>query len=181
MRKATLIIFFMTILCFYHTASRGDALTEGKRRAKNEDKAILVYFFSKYCPYCKQMERDVLKDKKIISLLNKDVVYTTIDVDKRTDTANTYGVWGFPTTLLLESTGKRIAQIPGYIGKDDFKMILSYLKGKHYKTMGLGEFLEAANAGRKTQQPRYRSRAIYTMPDNHTRVSRGRLDRQIAG
>ena len=136
-------------------------MTDGKKRAKNEDKPMVVYFFSKDCPYCKQMERDVLKDKEIANSLNKDVVYTTIDVDKRTDIANAYGVWGFPTTLLLESTGKRIAQIPGYIGKNDFKMILSYLKGKHYKTMGLGEFLEEASAGRKTQRPRHCCHVIY--------------------
>jgi thioredoxin-related protein len=91
------------------------------------------------------MDHDVFGDKGIGDTLKKDVVYLRIDVDKSPGAARTCGVWAYPTTLLLESTGKRITQIPGYVSKSDFRKILSYLKGKRYKTMGLGDFLGAGD------------------------------------
>lgn len=88
------------------------------------------------------MDRDVLNDKEINPILKKDVVYVRIDVDKKTELASLYAIRGYPTIALLEPSGKRIAQVPGYIPKKDFNKILSFLKGKHYKTMTLREFLK---------------------------------------
>lgn len=89
------------------------------------------------------MDRDVLNDKEINPVLKKDLVYVRIDVDKKRDIAALYNIRGYPTIALIESSGKRIAQVPGYIPKEDFKKILSFLKGKHYKTMTLREFLKS--------------------------------------
>ena len=87
------------------------------------------------------MDRDVLNDKEISGTLKREVIYLRIDVDKNTDIARKYDIRGYPTTLLMEGSGKTIALIPGYISKKEFKKILFYLKGKHYKTTNLGEFL----------------------------------------
>jgi hypothetical protein len=65
------------------------------------------------------MDHDVFGDKGIGDTLKKDVVYLRIDVDKSPGAARTCGVWAYPTTLLLESTGKRITQIPGYVSKGE--------------------------------------------------------------
>jgi len=110
--------------------------------AKEENRDRVVYFFSKYCEYCARMDRDVLSDKEIRGMLERDVVYLRIDVDKNPETAKKHGVWGYPTTLLTESTGKTIARIPGYISRKEFKKILQYLKEKRYKTTRLGAFLK---------------------------------------
>jgi thioredoxin-related protein len=88
------------------------------------------------------MDRDVLNDKEINPVLKKDTVYMRINVSKKKDLASLYAVRGYPTTVLLEPSGKRIAQIPGYINKKEFKKILSFLKEKHYKTMTLQEHLK---------------------------------------
>jgi thioredoxin-related protein len=88
------------------------------------------------------MDRDVLNDKEINPVLKKEIIYIRIDVDKTTELASLYAIRGYPTISLLEPSGKRIAQVPGYIPKKEFKKILSFLKGKHYKTMTLREFLK---------------------------------------
>jgi len=124
------IIVFAVISCTQLTA---DEYTEGLKRAKTEDKPVLLYFFSKYCGYCDKMDRDVLNDREINPTLKNDIVYIRIDVDKKNDIASLYAVRGYPTTAMLDPSGKRIAQIPGYIPKGEFKKMLSYLKGKHYK------------------------------------------------
>ncbi len=87
------------------------------------------------------MDRDVLNDKEINPILNKETIYIRIDVNKNRDLASLYAVRGYPTITLLEPTGKRITQVPGYVHKKEFKKILLYLKGKHYKTMTLWEYI----------------------------------------
>jgi thioredoxin-related protein len=145
MKKAALPTLLMLIIFFVNAALYAETLSEAKRKARNEGKATVLYFFSKHCSYCRAMDHDVFDDKEISDTLKKDVVYLRIDVDKSPGAARTCGVWAYPTTLLLESTGKRITQIPGYVSKSDFRKILSYLKGKRYKTMGLGDFLGAGD------------------------------------
>ena len=101
-----------------------------------------MYFYSQYCPYCDAKDRNVLNDNDVSAILKKDFVYIRADADKRPDLARRYQVRGYPTTVLTESNGRIIVKIPGYIPKKDFLKILSYLKGKHYKTTNLGDFLE---------------------------------------
>jgi thioredoxin-related protein len=126
--------------------AQADTMQDGKKRAKEEGKAMVVYFFSQFCPYCEEMDRTVLGDKEIAVTLKKDFVYLRIDAEKNTDIARKSGIRGYPTIMLTESNGKKIDKIPGYIEKKRFKLILSYLKGKHYKTMGIREFLTIAES-----------------------------------
>lgn len=88
------------------------------------------------------MDKEVLAEKEITAVLKKSAVYLRIDVEKREDLARFYGIRGYPTTTFLEPNGQRIAQLPGYIDKNDFKKVLAFVRGKHYGTMNLKEFLQ---------------------------------------
>jgi thioredoxin-related protein len=114
------------------------------KRAKAEDKAVVIYFYSKFCPYCTAMEKDVLADKDVAKTLKLNVVTVRIDVEIRSDLAAKYGIRGYPTTCLLEPSGKPLVKIPGYVEKKEFKVILDYAKGKHYKTTGLKDYMKKA-------------------------------------
>lgn len=114
------------------------------KRAKAEDKAIVLYFTSAYCPYCVAMERDVLADREIAKTMKQSLVFVRIDVEIRSDLARKYGVRGYPTTCLLEPSGKPLIKIPGYVEKKEFRVILDYARGKHYKTIGLREYMKKA-------------------------------------
>jgi len=146
MKKPLATTLLVLVFFFCHTSAHADALTQGKKRARQEDKPVVAYFFSQHCVYCEQMQKNVLNDRTIADSLKNDTVYVPVDVDKQETTALAYRVRGTPTTLVLESTGKRIVEIPGYMSKDDFKMLLAYVKGRHYKMMGFGEFLRSARA-----------------------------------
>jgi thioredoxin-related protein len=87
------------------------------------------------------MDKEVLAEKDINAILKKSVIYQRIDIEKREELARFYGVRGYPTTAFLEPNGQRIMQIPGYIEKNDFKKLLAFVRGKHYKTMNFKEFL----------------------------------------
>jgi thioredoxin-related protein len=136
-----LMIFFILLLTAIPVIA--DEHSDVIKRAKNENKPVVIYFYSKYCRFCDAMDRDVLFDKEIKNTLNNRTIYLRVDVDAARQTARLYNVRGYPTTWLLDPAGKRIASLPGYIPKNDFKRILEFLKEKHYKKMDLREFLES--------------------------------------
>lgn len=142
--KKTLCLFFLC-LCFLETA-HADEWDLALKKAKKEDKPTVLYFFTPYCSYCQAMDSEVLAEKTISTALKKNTVYLRIDVEKKDDLARFYGVRGYPTTTFLKPNGQLIIQIPGYIEKDVFKKLLTFVAGKHYKTMSLKEFLQKHRA-----------------------------------
>lgn len=135
-----MLIVMLTLPQVLHCGTNG--MQEEINRAKAENKEILVFFFSKYCSYCTKMERDVLKSNEISKILQRDIVYLGVDVEKNSDTAIKFGIRGYPTTVLLNDKGELLARIVGYIKKDDFKVILRFLVGKHYKKTDLMSYIK---------------------------------------
>jgi thioredoxin-related protein len=118
------------------------------KTAKKENKPLLLYFFSKSCYYCTLMDNKTLADKGVAATLNKDFVFLRVDVDKSEDLGRLYHVSGTPSSWFLESSGKRVGQIPGYIETGDYKRILDYMKGRHYMEMDLQAYLKKASSRR---------------------------------
>jgi thioredoxin-related protein len=133
----TAILFFVLPAA----ATRADEHSDALKKAKTENKPVLLYFYSNYCTYCEAMDRNVLSDKDIKKSLATDVVYLRINVDDKRETAARYNIRGYPTTYLLDPVGKRIAVIPGYMSKRDFGKVLAFLKGKYYRTTNIWDFV----------------------------------------
>ena len=112
------------------------------RAAQQEKKPVLLYFFSQSCGYCTMMDKETLADKEIGSMLKKDFVFLRVDSDRWTDLAPLYELRGTPTAWFLDSSGQRIRQVPGYVEKGDYKTLLEYVKGKHYKSMGIQAYFK---------------------------------------
>jgi thioredoxin-related protein len=136
-------ILYVILFIFVTTMSASGAETyfSALARAQKENKHILLYFFSNGCTYCDKMDREVLADRQIQAELREGFVFVRIDVDRDSKLADKYDVRLYPTTWLLDSTGHRIAQAPGYLSKSYFTRMLVYLKGEHYKTTSLPDFL----------------------------------------
>jgi thioredoxin-related protein len=144
-------IALLVVVLITSTTVYADEWDTALKKAKKEDKPVVLYFFTAHCSYCQAMDKEVLAEKEVSTVLKKNAVYLRIDVEKREDLARFYGVRGYPTTTLLEPNGQRIAQIPGYIEKNNFKKLLAFVKGKYYKTMNLKEFLRKQALGRSLQ------------------------------
>jgi thioredoxin-related protein len=138
-RSLTAILTILILLTA--NIARAEQYNDALKRASKQDKPVILYFYSNYCTYCAAMDRDTLSDVEIKRTLVADIVYYRVNVDHQEQIARKYSVRGYPTTWLLEPTGKPIAAIPGYVEKRDFRKVLSYLKGRHYKTMKLWDFL----------------------------------------
>ena len=78
MRKLALLSFLL--LFSFAAFSQGEAKTEiqwlsiekAEEFAKKYDSDMLVFFFRKGCPECKQMKAETLKDPEIIRLINEN-------------------------------------------------------------------------------------------------------------
>jgi len=88
------------------------------------------------------MDRSVLGDTEIETMLKKDFIYVRIDIDKTTDIATLYGVRGYPSSWFLEPSGARIVEVPGYVQKSLFKKVLQYVKGGYYRISDVNEYLK---------------------------------------
>ena len=144
MKKLTLA-FAAFVLLFASSALASD-YDGALKTAKKENKPVLLYFFNKGCGYCTMMDKDTLSDKEITAVLKKDFVFLRVDTDNSEDLAMLYEIRGTPTSWFLEPSGKPIRQFPGYIQKGDYKTLLAYVKGKHYKeTDVMSYFKKTAN------------------------------------
>jgi thioredoxin-related protein len=117
------------------------------REARKGNKPLLLYFFSKSCYYCTLMDK-TLADKDVAAILKKDFVFLRVDVDKSEDLGRLYRISGTPSSWFLESSGERVGQIPGYVDTGNYKHILDYVRGRHYREMDLQAYLKNASAGR---------------------------------
>jgi thioredoxin-related protein len=112
---------------------RADEYNDTLAAARKSDKHIILFFYSTTCPYCDLMEKETLTERETTALMRQIVLFLRLDGDKRRDLARLYGVRAYPTMWLLDPTGARVGQVPGYVSRPDFHTILSYLKGRHYR------------------------------------------------
>lgn len=66
--------------------------------------AMALYFYTTWCPYCREFEKEVLGDSQVQRFLAK-FPRAQMDAEKEKDLAKQYGVTGYPTFLVLQSNG----------------------------------------------------------------------------
>jgi len=72
---------------------------------KNNNDVLIMFFYTEWCPYCKQALPEIKKFEDYISISNdkNDYVITLskIDCDKNSTIADKYKVEGYPTIKLI--------------------------------------------------------------------------------
>jgi thiol-disulfide isomerase/thioredoxin len=105
-------------------AARPKAITwrsyeEGVAQAQKEGKRTLVDFMADWCGYCRKMDADTYSNASVIALSGR-YVFARVNVDQQGDVARKYGVTGLPTALVLDSGGREIARVIGYVPPQEF-------------------------------------------------------------
>lgn len=110
-------------------------------QAKTENKKVLLNFTgSDWCPWCVKMDKDVLTQAKFKDYAKQNYVLVEVDfpqtkkLPKHVQEQNEklkgqFDIGGFPTFILLDSDGKQVGKVTGYVegGPDAF---ISQLEGK---------------------------------------------------
>lgn len=116
--------------------------TPGMALAEKEGKSIFLYFHADWCGYCRKLKNETFKDDRIKAYLNDNFVSISVDTDKRQKLAEQWGVRGLPTLWFLESDGKKVNSLPGFVDADQLYSILQYIHSQSYKNMTYQEYVQ---------------------------------------
>ena len=96
------------------------------KKAKEENKLIIVYATSKTCYFCKKMDKEVLEKSEIKKRINKNYLFYKIDVDvmKLPFDLNKKFKGMTPTFFVLDENANILNTYPGAWVKKDFIEIL---------------------------------------------------------
>jgi len=116
---------------------------QGVAEAASTKRPMLIDVYTDWCGWCKLMDRDVYARDDVRAYLNQHFVLVKLNAESaaearyggRTLTARALAqqlrVSGYPTTILLKPGGEHIANVPGYIPADRFKLMLQYIGEDH--------------------------------------------------
>lgn len=96
------------------------------KKAKEENKQIIVYATSKTCYFCKRMDKEVLSLDDIQKVINENYIYIKNDMDESSLPFDLQKVYKkiTPTFFIVSKDGEFIKQYPGSWTKSDFFEIL---------------------------------------------------------
>ena len=96
-------------------------------RAKKEDKIIMIKAMTKTCHFCRKMDREVMIEKEVVAVINKDFIPVSIDISEHQlplgiQTELT------PSFIFVDKNAKVLLNVPGAWGKEDFLALLRKIK-----------------------------------------------------
>ncbi len=127
------------------TAEKSVWLTDfatAQARARTEDKMLLINFTgSDWCPPCMMLHRQILSQPAFAEYAAKHLVLLEVDFPHNKaqseaqkaaneKLADRFGIYGFPTVIVLDSSGKKIGEL-GYMrgGPKPFIAAIEKLRG----------------------------------------------------
>lgn len=118
---------------------------KGLIKGKTENKHIFIDFTSKWCGWCKKLDRETFADPEVIKILDEHFVSIKVDgqskrklnidgyiVTEQDLTRREYGIRGFPALWFLKPDGGKIGPVRGYVPADKFLEALTFVKDRKY-------------------------------------------------
>jgi thioredoxin-related protein len=118
---------------------------EAVKKAKAENKLVLVDIYTDWCVWCKRMDKDVYANEAVQAEMNKYFVAAKLDAESEAkhpfrngeaseiDIAKNLQASGYPTTAFVTADEQLIRILPGYMKAPDFVMVLRYMGQKVYE------------------------------------------------
>ena len=82
--------------------------------ARELGRPVLIYFQSPNCGYCRKMERDSWSDPTVTRSVMEGFVPLKIDGEQNPAWLDRFGINGFPSVVVLSSTGEVKLRVEGY-------------------------------------------------------------------
>ncbi|MBO6794001.1 MAG: thioredoxin family protein [Balneolaceae bacterium] len=111
-------------------------LAAAQEEAKETDKLILVDVYEVGCKYCRAMEREVYPDSTVRAVLDAGYIPAKVDGNSEElisfngeqvmsrEWAQSYGVYVFPGTLIIDAEGNLIRSKTGFMNVDELRRFL---------------------------------------------------------
>lgn len=104
------------------------------KKAKSENKILMIDFFTDWCKWCVELDKKVYTDNDVAEFANSKQVNWKIDAEKGEGVglAKKYAVSGYPTIVFVDGNGDEVDRIVGYMPAKDFlKKIKEFSEGKN--------------------------------------------------
>ena len=98
----------------------------GLRLANENNKPVLIDFYTDWCYYCEVMDENTYSDQQVIEK-SKDFVCVNVDGDVRQELVASYGITGYPTTVFLDPGGTEVKRVNGYVPPGPFLEDMNYV------------------------------------------------------
>ncbi len=164
MNKALLIFTFVlalapaTILAQQKTAPAGIEWLDfdvAIAKAEEDGKQILVFGMADWCPYCRQMLREVYTDSTVQHAISE--YFHPVKLDSDSDRIITYdgseiseqelaahfGLHSLPTHYFMNSEWIIFGQQPGFLPVEIFRPMLEYVGTGAYKELEFDQFIKS--------------------------------------
>ena len=126
----------------------------GMRKAKAENKPVLLYFGRYGCAWCDHTNRQTFSNTGLKALLSEHyaLIYVDAESGKRirlpsgervteAELGARLGAFATPLFVYMTPTGEVIAKIPGFKTVEDFRNYDRYVRCGHHRQQTLLEFL----------------------------------------
>ncbi len=91
-------------------------------------KAMIIDFYADWCIPCKELDASTFSDPKVIEVSKKFNAYkadmTKSLSDQVENLRNRYNIIGVPTVLIINSSGKEVKRITGFVDSNEFLKII---------------------------------------------------------
>jgi len=115
--------------------------------AQEKNQNLVIDFYTDWCRWCKVLDSATYTDSAVIAL-SKTMVFTKINAEEDTLTAQEYSISGYPTIVIAKSDGTEIDRIGGYLPPEPFlETIENYLQDKET----LADYLRRADTNATTE------------------------------
>lgn len=102
----------------YYAGTYNEALEE----AKLKNKLVFLDAYTDWCGWCRKLDKTTFSNASVISYLNDNFVIMKVNIEKGDGPAlrSKYSVNSYPTLLFINSKGKEVHRISGYVDATDF-------------------------------------------------------------
>ena len=81
---------------------------QARQLAIQQQRLLLLHFYTDWCPPCRKLERDVFPRPEVIKIINANFVAAKINADRFKDVAQQLKVEAFPTDVILDPQGQEV-------------------------------------------------------------------------
>ena len=110
--------------------------------AKADSKPVLLHFTTNWCKGGKAMKRETYGNPKVARYLQENFACGWVDTEKQTGLAKKYKVNGLPTLWFLDSRGKSLTSVDGFLGPEKMLLVLKFINTKAYESMSYEDWKE---------------------------------------
>lgn len=105
--------------------------TQALQKAKHDNKLIFLNIYATWCAPCMALQKTTFKSPKVGEIFNKQFINLSIDAEKGegVSVAQRYQVTAHPLMLVVNSEGKVVKRILGYVNNEQlFSEMKAYIK-----------------------------------------------------